>query len=413
MGAFAKWGFAGAAQAMLLLSALYEPARVLLQSLGWREVGGVGGVGGLANLGDPSLCSTASGRAGAYCYLDGIVVVAGFSSMALVVLLLWSLPLLLGAAATAVSRPTAGTIPAAATSVCESVATGEVQHHKWFHRAWLALSCLWFLLPLSYFLSDPFFRKSVHSVVLAVSLAASYALSWHLALVAVPVSELVAPHLGLPDSTVKGLHKAVGWRTLGWAAVHGFGQLFYLAFHGFAELNVAKSGENLLYVLGVVTVVLMALHAAFALARKQLWLRARFQAVHRLMAALVLLSATAHWWPFAIFLVPSTAAHGGMMAARRARAAGHQVSVRHEALALAAACIGALIGLAAAWAARDSAMRQPAVDMLSPFAFPPLALLAQGLGAWAAATLSLWAAPASTASLTTEELGSPLASVEG
>ena len=62
---------------------------------------------------------------------------------------------------------------------------------------------------------------SIWKAVLGLSLVAAYPLSWHLALVALPVSELVAPHLSLSDPEVKSFHKALGWQTAGWAAMHG------------------------------------------------------------------------------------------------------------------------------------------------------------------------------------------------
>lgn len=257
---------------------------------------------------------------------------------------------------------------------------------------WSALSCIWFVLPLVCYLADPFFRKGVSEVVCAIALAAAFPLSWHLAMVAVPISELVAPRLGLSDAAMKGFHKSLGWRLAGWAAVHGFGELFYIFSAGLTNLSlasVAENGENLLYVLGVASLALLTAHALVALVRKQRWLHTHFCAVHRLTAAALLLCATAHWWPFALFLAPAAAVHGGTAAMRGARARGRHVPEQVESLTIMAACVGAVLGLAGVWTARDLAMRRPGADLLSPFTFPPAALVAEGLGAWSAAALAL------------------------
>lgn len=82
------------AKYMVLASAVYEPLRNALHRFG-TAVGGVGGVGGLCNMGNPGDCQSFAGVTGNYCFYPGVW--AGFTSFALVVVLVWTAPLLLGA----------------------------------------------------------------------------------------------------------------------------------------------------------------------------------------------------------------------------------------------------------------------------------------------------------------------------
>ena len=87
---------ASALKYMLLGSALYEPLRKALHSLG-DDVGGVGGVGGLCNLGSPEACDSLAGRTGNYCFQPGVW--SGLTCFAIVVLAVWTGPLFFGAVA--------------------------------------------------------------------------------------------------------------------------------------------------------------------------------------------------------------------------------------------------------------------------------------------------------------------------
>ena len=59
-------------------------------------------------------------------------------------------------------------------------------------------SSLWFLVPLAQYASSPYYQEDASSVLLAVSIAAAYPLSWHVGFVAIPSSgaAFLAPLLG-------------------------------------------------------------------------------------------------------------------------------------------------------------------------------------------------------------------------
>lgn len=215
--------------AVVATAALYEALRSTLL-FPWldEEVGGVGGVGGLTNMRGPHAnCSTTAGGASApYCFHPGLVL--GFTPFALVLLSVWVLPLAVGAAAaartTVIARPSqvqGGPRRAAAAvgAFLRQRSTGGVHlagHppidtvHPRAVTAFLAINTLWFVLPLAqYALLDPFFRRSVWHVSLAVSLAAAYPLSWHLSLVALPSAgaRFLPPLLGLSKEQLLSAHK--------------------------------------------------------------------------------------------------------------------------------------------------------------------------------------------------------------
>ena len=79
----------------------------------------------------------------------------------------------------------------------------------WLNAMWLALSALWFGLPLAQYETSDFFQHSVWHRLLGVSLAASFPLSWHLAFVAIPSAgaRFLAPLLGLSRTALLSLHK--------------------------------------------------------------------------------------------------------------------------------------------------------------------------------------------------------------
>ncbi|CAE7269619.1 unnamed protein product, partial [Symbiodinium pilosum] len=164
-----------------------------------------------------------------------------------------------------------------------------------------------------------------------VALAASFPLSWHLSLLAVPVSQAVGPLMGLPRQATVDLHKALGWRTAFWGAIHAGGELVYLLSKEGVQVFVRISGdkgENLLYLLGLLTALLLLLHTVVAFFRKHPRITAHFRSAHRVTALLVLLGATAHWWPFALFLLPSAAAYGAQGALSLACRFGRKASKR-------------------------------------------------------------------------------------
>ena len=75
----------------------------------------------------------------------------------------------------------------------------------------------------------------------------------------------------------------------------------------------------------------------------------QFLAVHRALAALLLLCATVHWWPFIFFLCPAVAVQA------TARALDDDDSAVASG-ALAAALVAAVAGVCATWYVRQTVL---------------------------------------------------------
>lgn len=287
-------------QKLLVVAALYEPVRNALYRLD-DDVGGVGGVGGLTNQWG---CDERNGPFGDYvCFHRGVAL--GFTPFALVVLLVWIVPL---------------------------AASSEIPM-----RVWRALELLWFAVPAAAYLSDPFYNKDLCHVVLGVAIAAAFPLSWHLAFVA------------LPDVQT---HKMIAWSAVRWGAVHAGGELAYTLVK---TPRVFVQDMYLIFWAGAATLFVGAVHVGLALFRHRL---PDFVTIHRIGAALLLLCATWHWWPFAFFLGPVVAF----------QAAGRQ----HERLAPAIA--GYVAGLCVVWQLRQTILLHTH-DTNTAFVFPPLAVV--------------------------------------
>lgn len=288
-------------QKLLLAAALYEPVRTNLYRLD-QDVGGVGGVGGLTNQWG---CDEMDGPFGDYvCFHRGVIL--GLTPFALVVLSVWMVPI-------AVSSE----IPM---------------------KLWRALELLWFAVPAAAYLADPFYNKDFWHVVLGVSIAAAFPLSWHLAFVA------------LPDVQT---HKMIAWSTVRWAAVHAGGELAYTLVK---TPRVFVQDMNLIFWAGAGTFFVGLVHVGLAFFRRRL---TNFVALHKAGATLLLLAGTLHWWPFAFFLGPVVSF----------QAAGRQ----HDRLAPALA--GYVVGLCGVWQLRQTILLQTH-DTYTAFVFPPLALVA-------------------------------------
>ena len=270
---------AGALKYMVLASALYEPLRSSLHRLE-EEVGGVGGVGGLCNMGNPGACKSLAGETGNYCFKPGVF--AGLTAFAIVVLLAWSLPIFLACLRTSFMK----------SPVTEDEPDRDVEHG--LLKVWTGLSCLWFAMPFAAMLVDPFYQSPL-GFVLALALAAAFPLSWHLSFLALPVNKAITPLLGIARCSVINLHKAIAWRTVFWGSLHALGELIYLMAHGgFLKIFQLRwqHGENLLYLVGVASALLLLSQALLATVRFSL---PKFKQYHRAMAVVLLLSATAHW----------------------------------------------------------------------------------------------------------------------
>lgn len=473
-----------------------------------EAVGGVGGVGGLMNEGnptDPGCNATLAGRVGAYCWRDGVFL--GFTPFALVLLFFWTVPM--GVAAVVLSREIqtwndgfqreshesgsfagssnkqfllqhddAATAGAEAhggggTAAAAAAAADDDKQVRHFLVIWAALSVLWFAVPAASFLSDSFYQTDWAHIVLGIALSAAYPLSWHLALVSIPVGFSVAgdgaiapmllvqgrkraggkqrsrhsisssSSLSRSRGVIARCHKAVGWCMAAWAGIHGGGELLYMlavknpsfGLSAMFRLTTPADGENVLFVMGATTLSLLALHTAVAAARRWLFVakerqqqqqqqrinttaatagsmhsssssstacgvnsyadNATFRRVHRSIAAVLLLAAACHWWPFAFFLIPTTAIHATARAVaddgdRGGGSDGNDVNPRGSAKALAGAMAANVCAVAIVWVGRQRFMRHPDADLYTPFVFPPVATLAGFIAAWAVARVVLY-----------------------
>jgi len=161
---------------LLICSALFEPVRNALHSLG-EEVGGVGGVGGLTNLWNPETCNSAAGKGGAYCFHEGVLL--GLTPFACGFLTFWVLPFCI------VAFWQQPYHQLARQELVESESSPPDMKHarKGFCFLWISLSILWFATPLAAYCADDFFQQDVYHVILAIAIAAAFPLSWHLSLV--------------------------------------------------------------------------------------------------------------------------------------------------------------------------------------------------------------------------------------
>ena len=365
---------------LALLSVLFEPLRMSLWRLG-DEVGGVGGVGGLTNQFSPSspFCNiSTSGDASQaqYCFRPGWL---GFTPFGGTVLLLTTLPLFV--AALAAHRI------ASARKDDVGVESGDVAVTGGPHRTVVAAfsilggsaSTLWFLAPLAYYANAPFYQKDVWHMALAISIAAAYPLGWHLSFVAIPSSAapFLAPLLGLTPATLKTCHVRAAWSTVFWAGVHATGELAYMASQGQLSLiwiHPKKGSDNLTFVFGLCVFLILLALTTHAFSRKLASVAPSFRTLHRAFATVLLLVASAHWWPFAIFLAPAVACAATGFAV--GRSGQPDAGKRNAPLALAAAIVSTLGGICSVWAARQAWMlAHPSQYYTLPVhIFPPMAL---------------------------------------
>lgn len=140
-----------------------------------------------ADAGKTIACNTTSGISEVYCWHDGIV--SGFTPFAVVVWVIWILPLAVFTFACASCPSIAQNTP---PSECPHQQLHEPLHPGYpadtktrinWHGAWATLCCLWFSVPAATYLDDPFYQQSTWHVLLALALAAAFPLSWHLSLV--------------------------------------------------------------------------------------------------------------------------------------------------------------------------------------------------------------------------------------
>ena len=109
--------------------------------------------------------------------------------------------------------------------------------------------------------------------------------------------------------------------------------------------------DNLSFIFGFALFVLLLFHTVHGFFRHRACLAANFRRVHAGSAVVVLLVATAHWWPFVIFLTPAVACAAAGQTVRASSSPG--VNSEIAALALGTSTIGAVMGIVPVWAMRQ------------------------------------------------------------
>mmetsp|Transcript_24092 Transcript_24092/g.77680 ORF Transcript_24092/g.77680 Transcript_24092/m.77680 type:complete len:409 (+) Transcript_24092:2184-3410(+) len=355
--------------ALLVVSVLYEPMRGNLYRLG-SSIGGVGGVGGLTNQ---WACHTTGGVFGPdVCYERGVFL--GLTPFALLVLSLWTMPLAASAAASSFFVQRRDDEPTSTPTSPPPQTDGTT-----FVTFWIVLELLWFAVPAAAYLSSPFYRSDVVHVVLGIAISAAFPLSWALSVVAIPAPAFVAASAGLPRATVLAAHKVVGWSVVRWAAIHGTGELLYLVVKD--RRAFVTGAYRLLYWAGAVAFAVLLVHAIVARFRRRL---KYFVPLHKALAAVLLLCAAVHWWPFAFFLCPAVAtlatAHA-LLRALPAATKGDDDTAEDDAsslgsLLLSTSLLAAVAGVCVGWKMRELTLLRVSHPYW-PYPFPPLAL---GLG---------------------------------
>ena len=357
--------------ALLVVSALYEPVRQALYRLD-EQVGGVGGVGGLTN----QWPCMKRGAFGPYvCFHRGVLL--GLTPFALVVLLLWTVPLAASAAVASLSRKGPET-PCAVGS---------------FGTFWAALELLWFSVPAAAYMSDPFYKSSAWHVILGLSISSAFPLSWSLSLVAIPGSaRVMSPLTGLSKAASTTIHKTVARSAVRWATLHGFGELLFLC-----AAPVSAQGERrgaafregpyrFLFWAGAASGAVLLLHVVVACLRRRF--TENFASAHRAIAALLLVCAAIHWWPFVFFLCPAIAVFATARALDCLDDDGDVFTVASRSLS--ASLVATVCGVCVVSYVRQFALigthdYSPGL----PFAFPPVSLALGYLLARAAAALAV------------------------
>ena len=393
-----------------LVSIVFEPLRLALWTLG-DEVGGVGGVGGLTNQFSPSAAGCNATGSGddidtevPYCFHAGWL---GFTYFGGTMLLLFTLPLGISA------------LSAYAAALMANQTQQKQQHQEQhstatapsgvalFSMFWLGASILWFGVPLAYYSASPFYQKDAWHMILGVSIAAAYPTSWHLSFVAIPSAGvcLLAPLLGVEPATLKACHVRIAWSAVFWAGVHALGEIVYLASQGMLglfhfELSASGGSDNFIFILGLSAFVVLSVQWIHAFARRHMSVAPSFRSIHRALAASLLLIASAHWWPFAIFLAPAVACAAtsyALESSQQTRSASSSVEERvvlttqTASLAFFAAIGATVLGITLLWNARQAWMLKHPSDYYSLMLqiFPPAAVLVAFVLARGAATAVL------------------------
>ena len=356
-----SWGIT----VLFIFSILFEPVRLALWRLG-DEVGGVGGVGGLTNQFTPTHC--AQNRSDGefmmcskpYYFRSGWM---GLTSFAGIVVFVCTLPLFAAAVVTYFGTSPGNYIKdnklggTQRLLNSEELETDNNEGQRYddkfigtFSIAWICASTLWFFLPLAYYIDTPFYQKDVWHITLAVSLSSAFPLSWHLSFVTLPTASgpLFTLLLDLNPATLKACHKRITWGTCFWGCAHAVGELAYLSSQGLLssfslDSDSFNRNDSLLFIFGLTTFIILLLLLAHA--KFRILIGSFFRARHRTIALLLLMVATAHWWPFAIFLMPAITCGATSYALKRSRTK----DIKAIGLALFVSIIAGLTGFLLIW----------------------------------------------------------------
>jgi len=126
------------------------------------------------------------------------------------------------------------------------------------------------------------------------------------------------------------------------------------------------------FLFGLIAFILLGGHLVVALVRRKLGPE-KFRLIHKIMAGVLLLVASVHWWPFVFFLIPATAVHATSLAL--GKLAVPSLDASSSAVALAVALIADVMAVCFIWTLRQSYMRLQNANLYVPFIFPPLATL--------------------------------------
>ena len=407
---------------MAIIASLYEPLRLALlhrvpQSF---NIGGVGGVGGLANMigNENGQCDSDDGSDKSsisgirlllgdstspfkdkYCYQKGSP--APFTPFAWLMLWLWVGPLLLAAVVT--------TLYARISNTSNRTPNNENRNSTpplgVLATVWIGLNILWFIIPFSVFwfgLTNNG-EKGGHEFVpgnnialriLAVAIAASHPLSWNLMAAAIPASGITSKLLGIDRNTMFQCHRFISYVTVFWGVLHGFLELVYLGLiKGLAKrLFLQEDGEDILYLVGFIALLLIITQGVVGYCRKALRDKnIPFRKIHRGLAFALLLAAAMHWWPFIIFLIPVIAFHGVGIAVNRKETRNENTNDEDDKLSLSSipdnlttsqvtalmivSILSSFFSTFIVWLLREAYMTSSVANLSLPFLFPFLSII--------------------------------------
>jgi len=409
---------------MTLVAVLYEPLRLSLSHQISENIGGVGGVGGLVNLlgaGDERCDHSTNAHNSTYhdnyCYEKGSV--GPFTPFSFFMLVVWVGPILVAAifsirnfkdhdTCEALSGRINSTTVVAATDTSSSSVALEL-----LAVVWIGLNFIWFLIPLSVFwfgLTTDVEGSLFSLRILAIAIAAAHPLSWNLMVAAIPASGIASKLLACDRQTMFDCHRFVSYFTVGWGLLHGVLEIVYMTIARSSKTGDRKivdallmrgDGENLIYTMGFVALFLVFAQGMVGYGRKVLrdrnW---SFRKIHRALAFALLLVASAHWWPFFLFLIPAISFHGVGIACFRCdlnrndpnkslSSLPHSLTRAEVAFLVILSVVSSCLSTLAVWTLREKFMTSSAANLSLPFVFPIFCIIASLLSSIVCTTLCL------------------------